>query len=116
MHIFPALIRKLRRDVTDDKEVLQDWDFPFIHRTVDSIIIIYCASFDYNENNSKNKVTCRWSKFPTEPICFKKQTSSRRSTSTAGFARFGKLVSTAIQTRKGAALGYLGAKFFFERG
>ena len=36
MHIFPALIGKLRRDVTDDKEVVRDWDFPFLHRTVDS--------------------------------------------------------------------------------
>ncbi|KAI0238693.1 hypothetical protein LSAT2_010577 [Lamellibrachia satsuma] len=27
---------KLRRDVNDDKEVLRDWDFPFIHCTVDS--------------------------------------------------------------------------------
>ena len=36
MHIFPALTGKLRRDITDDKEVLRDWDFPFVHRTVDS--------------------------------------------------------------------------------
>ena len=36
MHIFPALIGKLRCDITDDKEMLRDWDFPFIHRTVDS--------------------------------------------------------------------------------
>ena len=33
MHIFPATIGKLRCDVTDDKEVLRDWDFPLIHRT-----------------------------------------------------------------------------------
>ena len=32
---FPELIGKLQRDVTDDKEVLRDWDFPLIHRTVD---------------------------------------------------------------------------------
>ena len=53
MHIFPALIGKLRRDVTDDdKEVLRDWNFPFIHRTVDSdsgcleasVIMVYCAA------------------------------------------------------------------------
>ena len=36
MHIFPAIFGKLRRDVNDDKEVLQDRDFPFIHHTVDS--------------------------------------------------------------------------------
>ena len=38
MHIFPALTGKLRRDVNNDlyKEVLRDWDFPCIHRTVDS--------------------------------------------------------------------------------
>ena len=66
MHIFPALIGKLRRDVTDYKEVLRDWDFPFIHRTVDSdsgcleanLIMVYCAAFDCNANSSKNKVTC----------------------------------------------------------
>ena len=36
MHIIPAVIGKLRHDVIDDKEVLQDGDFPFIHCTVDS--------------------------------------------------------------------------------
>ena len=53
MHIPPALIGKLRRDVNDDKDVLRDWDFPFIHRTVDSdsgcleasVRMIYCAEF-----------------------------------------------------------------------
>ena len=81
MHIFPVIINKLRRDVTDDKEVLRDWDFPFIHRTVDSNsgcleasdIIVYCAAFDCNANSSKNKVACSWFKFPTEPTLFKKE-------------------------------------------
>ena len=36
MHIFHALNSKLQRDVIDDKEVQRDWDFPLIHRTVDS--------------------------------------------------------------------------------
>ena len=66
MHIFPMLIGKLRCDATDDKEVLQDWNFTFIHHTVDSnsscleasIIMVYCAAFDCNANNSKNKVRC----------------------------------------------------------
>ena len=68
MHIFPALIGKLRRDVTDNKEVLRDWDFPFIRRTVESdrgcleasVRMAYCAAFYCNENSSKNKVTCSW--------------------------------------------------------
>ena len=80
MHIFPVLIGKLRSDVTDDKEVLRDWGFPFIHRTVDSdsgcleasVIIVYCVAFDCNANSSKNKVTCSWFKFPTEPTLLKK--------------------------------------------
>ena len=78
MHIFPALIGKLRRDVTNDKEVLLDRDFPFIHRTVDndtgcleaSIRMVYCAAFDCKANRSKNKITCTrcgWFKFPGEP-------------------------------------------------
>ena len=94
MHIFPALIGKLRRDVTDDKEVLRD--FPFIHRTVDSdsgcleasFRMAYFAAFYCNANSSKIKVTCRLHKFRTQPILFKKATSSRRNT--AGFARFEK--------------------------
>ena len=63
MHIFPALISKLRRDVNDDKEVLRDWGFPFIHRTVDSnsgcldasVGMVYCAAFYCNTNSSKKK-------------------------------------------------------------
>ena len=58
MYTLSALIGKLRRDVTDDdKEVLGDWNFPFIHRTVDcdsgcleaSIIMVYCAAFSCHE-------------------------------------------------------------------
>ena len=60
MHTFPALI-----DVTDDKEVLRDWDFPFIDSDngclESSVIMVYCAAFDCNTNSSKNKVTCSWS-------------------------------------------------------
>ena len=89
MHIFPALIGKLRRDFTVDKEVLRDWNFPFIHHSYSgcleaSVIIVYCAGFDCNANSSKNKVTCSWFKVPMEPALLKKR-SSRRST--AGFAR-----------------------------
>ena len=80
MHIFPALIGKLRRDVTDDKELLRDWDFPFIHHTVGSdsgclevsVIMVYCAAF------ARLEKTCS--------------------------------VSTVIRTREGAALGYPGVK------
>ena len=82
MHIhFLALIDKLRRDVTDDKEILRHCDFPFIHRAVDndsccleaSVRMVYCAAFDCNANIGKNKVTCSWFKFPTEPTLFKKK-------------------------------------------
>ena len=79
MHMFPALVGKLRRDVTDDKEMLRDWDFPSIHRTVDSdsgcleagVIMVYCAAFDYNENSSKNRVAYSW--FHLVPTSFKSQ-------------------------------------------
>ena len=94
MHIFTAHIGKLRRDVTDDKEVLRDWDFPFIHRTVDrdsglevSIRMVYCAAFYCNANSSKNKVTCSLSSLRSQ-LCLKKQTSNRQSI--ASFARFEK--------------------------
>ena len=68
MHIFPEIIIKLRRDVTDDKEVLRNGDLPFIHRTVDSDSfclgasdkIVYCAAFDCIANTSKTGVTCSW--------------------------------------------------------
>ena len=80
MHIFPALISNLQCDVTYDKEVLRDWDFPFIHRTVDSdngcleanIRMVYCVAFDCNANSSKNRVICSWYKFPVEPTLLKK--------------------------------------------
>ena len=86
MHSFPALTGKLRHDVTDDKEVLRDWDFPFIHCTVDSdsrcleasVIMVYCVAFDSNANSSKNNVTCSWFKFPTEPTCFDCDPDQRR--------------------------------------
>ena len=66
MHIFPALIGNLRRDVNDDKEMLRDWDFPFIHYTFDrdsscleaSVRMVYCAAFYCSANSGKNKVTC----------------------------------------------------------
>ena len=75
MHIFPMLIGKLRCDVNDDKEMLRDWDFPFILCTADSdsgcleasIRMVYCAAFYCNANSSKNQVTFSWFKFPTEP-------------------------------------------------
>ena len=64
--------------MNDDKEVVRDWDFPFIHRTVysycgcleASVRMVYCAAFYCNANSSENKVTCSWLKFPTEPIFF----------------------------------------------
>ena len=75
MHIFPAPIGKLQCDVTYDKEVLRDWDFLLFHHTVDSdndcleasIRMVCCAAFHCNANTNKTKVTCSWSKFPTEP-------------------------------------------------
>ena len=80
MHIFSAIIGKLRRDVTDDKALLRDWNFPCIHHNVDSgggcleasVRMVYCAAFDCSANSSKNTVTCSWFKFPTEPTLFKK--------------------------------------------
>ena len=115
MHIFPVLIGKLQRDVTDDKAVLRDWDFPFIHRTVESdsgclkasIRMVYCAAFDCNANSSKNEVTCSWLKFLTEPTLLKK-TSSRRNT--AGLVRFEKFFSLRSRPENVAALGYSDAK------
>ena len=73
MHIFPSLIGKLRHNANDDKEVLRDWKFPFIHHTVNndsgcldaSVRMVYCAAFNCNANGSKNRVTYSWSKFPT---------------------------------------------------
>ena len=117
MHIFPALICKLRHDATNDKEVLRDWDFSFIHCTVDnnngclktSVIMVYCAAFDCNANSSKNKVTCSWFKFPMEPTLFKKCKRQADEAQSASLT-LRKLVSTAIRTRESAALGYLSAK------
>ena len=90
MHIFPALIGKLRRDVIDDKEVLRDWDFRFIHSTVDSdsgcleasVITVYCAAFDCNANSSKKKVACSTTGFVRfENICFDCHPDQRRCSS-----------------------------------
>ena len=61
MHIFPAIICNLRRDITDDKEVLRDWDFPLIHHTIDrdssclevNVIMVYFAAFDCNGSTNK---------------------------------------------------------------
>ena len=80
MHIFPVLIGKLRHNVNDDKEVLRDWDFPFIYLTIDSesgcleanVRMVYCMAFDCNANSSKNKITYRWLNFSMEPTLFKK--------------------------------------------
>ena len=78
--------------------MLQDWDFPFIHRTVDSnsgcleasVIMVYCAAFDCNANSSKNKVTYAVGLSSLRSkLCLKKQTSNRRRT--AGFACFEKI-------------------------
>ena len=60
--------------------MLRDWDFPFIHPSVDSdsgcleasITMVYCAALHRNANSSKNKVSCSWFKFPMESTWFKK--------------------------------------------
>ena len=64
MHIFPVMINKLRLDIIDAKEVLRDWDFPFIHLTVDSdsssscleakVRMVYYMAFNCNANSSMN--------------------------------------------------------------
>ena len=59
MHIFPAVIGKLRRDITDDKEVQQDWDFPFIYCTINSVFL----AFGCNANSNRT-ARCRWFRFP----------------------------------------------------
>ena len=79
MHIFPALIDKLPRDVTYDKDALEDWDFPFIHRTIDSdsgcleasVRMVYCAAFYCNANSSKNTVTYSLSSYRANFIFIK---------------------------------------------
>ena len=66
MHTFPSIIGKLRRDVTDDLEVLRHGDCPLIHRTVDSdsscleasVRMVYCVAFDSNVKSSENRETC----------------------------------------------------------
>ena len=67
--------------------------------------MVYCAAFDCNTNSSKNKVTCSWFKFPTEPTLFNKTNVAQPA-----LLATRKLVSTAFRTREGAALGYPGAK------
>ena len=43
-----------------------------IHQFIDSdhlearFRMVYCAAFDCNANNSKNRATCSWCKFPME--------------------------------------------------
>ena len=94
------IIGKLRRDVTDDKDVVRDWDFQFIHRAFDSdsgclevsFRMVYCAAFDCNANSSKNIVTYSWLKFPREPTLPALLASRKR-------------VSTAIRTRKDGSPG-----------
>ena len=66
--------------------------------------MVYCAAFDCNVNSSKNKVTCSWFMFPTEPTLFKKENVKPALLTSR------KLVLTAIRTRKGAALGYPATK------
>ena len=100
MHISPALTDKLRRDVTGDKEVLRDWDFPFIQRCLEaSTRMVYCVAFDCNANSSKNKVACSWFKFLKEPTLFLKSKSQADETQPALFPSR-KLVPTAIWIRK----------------
>ena len=97
--------------------MLQDWDFLFIHCTVDSdsdcleasVIMVYFAAFDCYANSSKNKVTCSWFKFPTEPTLSKKRKSQADEAQSALLASR-KLVSTVIRTREGVGLGYPGVQ------
>ena len=117
MHIFPALIGKLRRDVTGDKEMLRDGDFPFTHRTVDSnsgclepsVKMVYCAAFDCNANSSNTKVTCSWFKFPTEPTLFKKANVKPTKHSRLCSLRE-NLFRLRSEQEKMVTLGYPGAK------
>ena len=98
--------------VADDKEVVRDGDFPFIHRTVDrdsdcleaSIIMVNCVAFDCYANSSKNKVTCSWLKLPTESTLFKKRKSQADEAQPA-LLTSRKLVSTPIWTREGGSPG-----------
>ena len=59
--------------------------------------MVYCAAFDCNANNSKNRVPCSWFKFPTEPTLIKK---SKLQTDEAHPALLTsrKLVSIATRT------------------
>ena len=75
IHIFPTIISKLRRDVTDDKEVQRKWDFPLIHCAVDNDIglevnirMSYFVAFNCNTYSNESKVTCSWFEFPMEPF------------------------------------------------
>ena len=112
---FPCLSASF--DVNDNKEVLRDWDFPFIHRNIDndrgcleaSVIMVYCAAFYFKANSSKNKVTCSWFKFPTEPTLFKKA-NVNPTKHIRLYSLQENLCLTAIQTREGAALSYPDAK------
>ena len=79
MHIFPALIGKLRRDVTDDTEVLQDCDFPYVHRGER-----YVVGLSYLRNQLYNS---------------KRQVDE---------AQLGLLAFTAIRTRDGGNSGLSG--------
>ena len=111
-HSKNALIRKLRFDVNDVKEVLRDWDFPFIHLTDNShsgcleasVKMVYCAAFDCNTNSSKNRVTRNWFKFSTEPTLFLKSKLQADEAQTALLASK-NVVSTAIRTRKDGSPG-----------
>ena len=69
--------------------------------------MVYCAAFDCNANSSKNKITCSWFKFPTEPTLFKKENVNEAQ---PALFTLRKPLSTAIRTREGAALGYSCAK------
>ena len=107
MNIFPVIIGKLRRDVTDDKEVLRDWDFAFIHRTVYSdsgcleakVIMVYCTSFGSNTNISNREhvvgLISLWRK---------------RQADEAHLVLLENLFQLRSGPKKIAALGYPGAK------
>ena len=113
MHIFSAIIDN---DVPDDREVLRDWDFPCfpsIHRTVDSqsgcletsVTMVCCATFGYNANSSKNRVTCGWSKFHMEPTLFKKNKPQDDDEAQLALLASRKLVLAAIRTREDGSPG-----------
>ena len=66
--------------------------------------MFYCATFDCNANISKNRVTCRWRKFPAELTLFKKS-KLQADEAEPPLLALRTLVSTAIRTREDGSPG-----------